>query len=887
MSEEDATLLCDTGQPNACPIPTALLRTSERAGRGDASPTDRRSARGWVVLELLAVFALGVAVLSFIYLDPRGRPADQIGVPGYDAFYHVKMASMLPEVGLVDHFPWLRHVYFSQLNDKFVSHHYGFHLLLLPFVTLAEWLTGDSLTGGRWAMSTFFGFNVLLLYALLLSEGIRGRWLWLLVFLMLPVEFFGRHAYVRAISPSLMFMLLIVLTTFRERYVLAGLSVAAYTHLYLGAVVFSPVVVGVCAVSQVLGRREDRRFPWRLVMWTTLGWLVGLRTYPYFDGALEFLRMQVFGTGLSPDIAVGAEWNSYGNVWHFAVTMCGPLLAVWAVAVALRLRWGDRLNARELALALLNFAFLLLTLKAKRFIEYWPPFCLLSAAYLAAPVLNPLAAWFDPTGAPVGGRRAWVRATAALVICGALLTAVYAARMNDVQRFFEEWALWLLLATALVVGPLGRIWQSPGTSEESMPRARARLFMVPLLAGVFAGAVLLVGRGLFDMPADRGSALSPGTWGWLVLGGLWAGAAAASARSPGTIEKPRPMTRLLNSTTVIATGLAAVAATVLLCADRLVTAQRDVYCGFDLPAIRDAMGYLQAVSDPGDVVFTDDWDVFPVYFYHNATNNYIVGLDPKFTHWREPELWERYVRITRGQVGRDVYVREAEPDGSECRRRVRVELEDIRDCFGARYVITDRDHKLLAKRLAQAGGFAKLIYPKTSYDACKNDPYLIFEVASNEPARHAEPRRADGPVFLSALDAMTAEQGWGTLTRDRSVSDRPIQLGDRFYLCGLGTHAPAELTYAIPDGYDTFEAAVGVDRGTQGRGSVVVSVEVDGRCVFESPTLTGNSPPMPVRVSVSGGERLTLRAAATGDGNRFDHVDWALARFDRAASVGG
>lgn len=862
---------------------------ADTAGRGIARLCDQHHERGWVVLELLAVFAIGAAVMSFIYLDPRGSSSDQIGVPGFDAFYHVKMAVMLPEVGLVDQFPWLRHVYFSQLDDGFVSHHYGFHVLLVPFVNLGHWLTGDYLTGGRWAIITFFGLTLMLLNAVLLSEQVRWRWLWLLVFLMLPPEFFGRHAYVRAISPSLMFMLLIVLSSLRGRHVLAGLSVAAYTHLYLGAIVFAPLIVGLITASHVVGPRGVRRLPWRLIMWTTLGWLVGLRTYPYFDGALEFLRMQILGTGLSPDIAVGAEWNSYGNVWHFAVKMCGPLLAVWAVALTLRLRLGRRLNARELSLVLLNFAFLLLTLKAKRFIEYWPPFCLLSAACLAAPVLNPLAAWFDPLGPRAGDlRRAWIRSATAVIACVALLAGVLYMRPDGIEGFLYEWPIWLLLATALVIGPLWRIWQVPGAASARAVLAGVRLAAAPLLAGVFAGSVLVVGWRFFDLSSDRASVLSPGVWGWLALLVVCTSVAWATHKYPRACQAPGGLVRLLNSTTVIAAGVAVAAATVLLCADRLVAAQRNVYCGYNLPAIREAMAYLQEVSDPGDVVFTDDWDVFPVYFYHNSANNYIVGLDPKFTHWRDPELWERFVRITRGQSGREVNVRATEADGSETTRRIRVELEDIRDHFGARYVITDRDHKLLARQLAKADRLAKLIYPKTSYEECKNAPYLIFQVEPDETQRQARsPEGDDGPLYLSHLDALAVEQGWGELTLDRSVSDRPIHLGDRFYSWGLGTHAPLELTYAIPDGYDTFEAAVGVNSGTQGRGSVVVSLEVDGQRVFESATLTGGSEPVPVRVCVGGGKQLTLRAAPTADGNSFDHVDWALARFDRVASIGG
>ena len=88
-------------------------------------------------------------------------------------------------------------------------------------------------------------------------------------------------------------------------------------------------------------------------------------TYPYFGGTWEFLKLQVFGSGLTPDIPVGREWKTYEKVWWFA-SMSGPLLGVWSAAVTARLCVGKPLNARELALLLVNFAFLVLTLKSRR-----------------------------------------------------------------------------------------------------------------------------------------------------------------------------------------------------------------------------------------------------------------------------------------------------------------------------------------------------------------------------------------------------------------------------------------------------------------------------------------------------------------------------------------
>ncbi len=836
---------------------------------------------GCVLAELLAAFATGVMVMSFIHVDPRGVPADQVGVAGFDGFYHTKMAAMMPEVGLVTDFPWLREVYFSQLDSGFISHHYGFHVLLLPFVQLSHWWNGDYLTGGRWAIATCFGVVLALMQALLVHHRVRWRWLWLVAFLLLPSEFFGRHAFVRAICPSLMFMLALMLLMFRERYVLAGVVVWGYVHLYLGSVVYAPLIVGTYVACSLIGHRDDRRVLWRLVLWTSCGWLLGLRTYPYFDGALEFLRMQILGTGLDPDIEVGSEWNSYGSVWHFAVQMCGPLLAIWVASFVLRARMGKRLSAQEMTLAVLNFVFLFLTFKAKRFIEYWPPLCLLSAAYMAAPILSTLTARLDPTGTRArSARGALIPFGAALTACVAILAALYSWKPQGIERFMIEWQTWTMLSAALLLPMLACIWCRGADDSNSTRQTAMRALAVVLYGAIFAMIVTTLGKYALQRP-DRGAPrLAAGVMPWVVLVGVYAFFAYRTRNAGDASPRWTLSARLLGTSTVMCTGVAVAALVVLLAAGRLVALQRDVYCGYNLPAIRDAMQYLKDVSDPGDVVFTDDWDVFPVYFYHNTHNNYLVGLDPKFTHHRDPELWERYVKITRGLTPRTFQARWTRSDGVDEQKEITARIEDIRDHFGADYVIVDGDHTPLAKKLAQAPDFAELIYPKSSYEECANEPYVIFKVRGGEHQHDAAPGGIEpAPLFLSDATPLSVSQGWGDLTRDRSVSDQPIHLGDRFYTRGIGTHAPHELVYEIPTGYDTFVATVGVNRSTQERGSVIVSIELDGREVYRSSLLSGASKPVAVRLGTQDAKRLTLRASATADGNRWDHVDWAMARL--------
>jgi hypothetical protein len=723
---------------------------AEGHGAGTSRPAERRG-HGQTVLESLAVFALGFAMMHFVYGGTGGASGDEPGVPGHDSFYHIKMASMIPEHGLLDEFPWLRFVYFTDQGQAFVSHHHGFHVLLAPFVYVSKWVTGDYLAGGRWAISTFFGLNLMLCNLILLTQQVRWRWLWLLLFVAMPFQFFTRHAFVRAISPSLMFMLLILLFMFRRRYVLVGLVIAGYTHLYLGGVVYAPLLVGLYIASSLIGPRDDRVMSWRLIAWAAAGWGVGVLTHPYLGGMSEFLRLQIFGSGLSPDISVGREWKPYTDLWWFA-QMSGALLLIWAAAVCVRFRLGPPLNAKELAVLLLNFVFLALTMKARRFIEYWPIFCLLSAALMTAPPIGKLAGWVDSIVDPKGPRM----------------------------------MLWLERAGALVVA-------------------------VAVLGVVFA---------------------SP----------LW-----------GDIR-------------------------------------RTARCGYDLSAIREAMTFLIEHSDPGDVVFTDDWDIFPVYFYYNSHNHYIVGLDPKFTHARRPDLWERYVKVSRGQVPADVTVNVRDDTGEEVSQNLHVTLADIRDHFGAGFVITDRDHRKLADKLSRAEDLAELVYPSRSYDASRDAPYLIFRIRGEGEGGAALSRTSPGTekadvIYLSSLAPVSVAQGWGDFVADQSVGGGPIHTGGKVYARGLGTHAPSNLIYGIPDGYDTFEAVVGVNQSTSGQGSIIASVRLDGELAFESPVLTGASEPVAVRVSLGAARRLSLLADPTDDGKQFDHTDWADARFVRSADA--
>ena len=138
-------------------------------------------------------------------------------------------------------------------------------------------------------------------------------------------------------------------------------------------------------------------------------------------------------------------------------------------------------------------------------------------------------------------------------------------------------------------------------------------------------------------------------------------------------------------------------------------------------------------------------------------------------------------------------------------------------------------------------------------------------------------------TYLSSLTPKSFRQGWRTPQTDGAVSGGMLRLGDSIYLRGIGTHAPGRLVYTIPPNQLTFHAIAGIDGATSGAGSVLLHIELDGKRVWSSELLTGKSAPIEIEIPLNDAREISLIADATNDGNRSDHVDWALARFESGA----
>ena len=123
-------------------------------------------------------------------------------------------------------------------------------------------------------------------------------------------------------------------------------------------------------------------------------------------------------------------------------------------------------------------------------------------------------------------------------------------------------------------------------------------------------------------------------------------------------------------------------------------------------------------------------------------------------------------------------------------------------------------------------------------------------------------------------------QDYDALGLGKSSRLAPLQIGEKHYEHGLGTHAVSEIVVRLPKPGQKLQAEIGVDRGWPG--SVVFVVEVAGKEAFKSDVRRVDAPPVPVSVDLGGAMEFTLRVLDGGDGPSSDHANWADAAITLA-----
>jgi alpha-galactosidase len=141
---------------------------------------------------------------------------------------------------------------------------------------------------------------------------------------------------------------------------------------------------------------------------------------------------------------------------------------------------------------------------------------------------------------------------------------------------------------------------------------------------------------------------------------------------------------------------------------------------------------------------------------------------------------------------------------------------------------------------------------------------------------------ASNQVWLDSLNLKKAEQSYGEARAGKSVESSPLTLAGKVYEHGVGTHSVGIMVIDLHGQALNFHAVAGVDDDVKAKGTVIFTVFVDQKKVLESQVLHGGGEPIPVTVDLKGAQKLLLVVGDAGDGNKYDHADWADASITLA-----
>jgi len=181
----------------------------------------------------------------------------------------------------------------------------------------------------------------------------------------------------------------------KRKHVLLALLSFAFVWFYSLFPLILLFALAYAAATYLAERRID--------LWAALasssGIIAGLLINPYFPKNLSLLYQHVLmkinvTSGYAVD--VGVEWYPY-ETWIMLVSSSVACVIYFAGLLAFDFRRRAR-DAKPLFFLIVSALLLLMALKSRRFIEYWPPFAVLFAAFTFGPKFEQIDwAWLAQT----------------------------------------------------------------------------------------------------------------------------------------------------------------------------------------------------------------------------------------------------------------------------------------------------------------------------------------------------------------------------------------------------------------------------------------------------------------------------------------------------------
>ena len=335
----------------------------------------------------------------------------------YDGYYHIKISSLIREHGIPTDFPWLPYTILDE--SRFTDHHFLFHLLQLPFTYIGDLRLAAKVSAVFFASCTFT-----FLAGLLRRHRVPYPFLWLVLVFASASPFLYRMSMPRAQSVSLLLQLLIFHLILERRY----RSLLAVCAMFVWAYNAFPTVAILAGIGFLTELLCTRRYDFRLILYPVAGIFIGLVVNPYFPNNIAFLWSHI-----GPKIFAGTYQTSVGGEWYpytslQLLRLCFVSIAAFGVALAVTNRKEWLSDRPRLFWMLTAAVYLVLLLKSRRFVEYFPPFAVLALAFSVRGLLRRrnLSSWVT------NDRRLAVAVGAGVVLCGLFAYTVYGA-WSDVR----------------------------------------------------------------------------------------------------------------------------------------------------------------------------------------------------------------------------------------------------------------------------------------------------------------------------------------------------------------------------------------------------------------------------------------------------------------------
>ncbi len=323
-----------------------------------------QNAFRYTPLFLLVLFVTGMALIQFATPD----------LPDNDGFYHIKLASIMRAEGLKPEFPWLP---LSILNAAdFYDHHFLFHVALIPFTF------GDLRLGAKWSAVIFASLAFLAIWFLFHRQKVPYAWLWALALLGISDAFLYRMSVTRAQSLSLAVLALALAWLLEGKH--KHLSVLSFIYVWLYDAF--PLMLALAVLHLLAVALIEHRLEFRPLLYITAGLLLGLIVNPYFPANITFSFNHLLPKLTdATSVRVGNEWFPY-ETKQLLENSLPALVAFASGTLALGLS-GRKMEVRTALGLFISLLFGLMLFQARRFVEYFPPFAMIFAAFAWTPIL--------------------------------------------------------------------------------------------------------------------------------------------------------------------------------------------------------------------------------------------------------------------------------------------------------------------------------------------------------------------------------------------------------------------------------------------------------------------------------------------------------------------